>query len=169
MAIHKITKLDGEIVMKPGTFSQLYIHLVFAVEFRQAMINDNAKNDVIKIVSNTINEIGHKTICINSMPDHIHILLGLNPTMSISETVHEIKRQSSYIINQNKIFGNKFGWQAGYGAFSYSKSQIDHVCKYIKNQELHHQKLSFRDEYKLFLERYKIEYNEDYLFVFRDQ
>ena len=84
--------------MKPGTFSQLYIHLVFAVEFRQAMINKNAKNDVIRIVSNIINEIGHKTICVNSMPDHIHILLGLNPKMSVSETVHEIKFNSFRVI-----------------------------------------------------------------------
>lgn len=155
--------------MEPGTFSQLYIHLVFAVEFRQVMINKKVREDVIKIISNIINKIGHKPICINTMPDHVHILLGLNTVMSISDTVREIKRQSSYIINQSEMFGNKFNWQAGYGAFSYSRSQLDIICNYIKNQEEHHRKLSFRDEYKLFLERYKIEYNEDYLFLFNDK
>ncbi|MCF7919348.1 MAG: IS200/IS605 family transposase [Candidatus Cloacimonetes bacterium] len=155
--------------MKPGTFTQLYIHLVFAVEHRDSMIRDNVKEDVIKIMSSIINNMKHKTICINTMPDHIHILLGLNPSLSLSETVKELKRGSTFAFNEIKLFPCQFNWQSGYGAFSYSRSQLDSVCKYIQNQEKHHHKISFREEYQQFLEKFKIEYNKDYLFIFHDK
>ncbi|RLD59951.1 MAG: transposase [Bacteroidetes bacterium] len=110
----------------------------------------------------------HKSIIINGVSDHVHIFLGMNPSISVSDTVWELKRSSSLYINDKNWLSNKFNWQEGYGTFSYSKSHIDNVYKYILNQEEHHKKRTFREEYIDFLKKFEIDYDERYLFEFFD-
>jgi len=154
--------------MKPGTFTQNYVHLIFAVKYREALLNNNIKNRVFEYISGTITSMNHKSIIVNGVSDHVHILIGLNPSISISDTVHEIKRISSLFINKEKLCNGKFAWQEGYGSFTYSRSQIENVYNYIQNQEKHHAKSTFRSEYVQFLKNFKIEYDERFLFVFWD-
>lgn len=105
---------------------------------------------------------------INGMPDHIHLLVGFNPNDTISDLVGNIKKSSSTFINEKKWFRGDFHWQDGYGAFSYGKSQVDNVYKYIANQEMHHKRRTFRDEYTELLKKFEVEYDEKYLFEFFD-
>ncbi len=119
-------------------------------------------------LSGILTNLGHKSIIVNGVADHVHIFLGLNPKISISETVKELKRSSSILINEKRLVAGKFEWQEGYGGFSYGHSQIGQVFDYIKNQEIHHQKKSFREEYLEFLERYEIKFEDQYLFEFFD-
>ena len=119
-------------------------------------------------MSGIITNMGHKSIIINGMPDHIHILFGLKPDISISDTVHDVKRNTSLFINQQQWFRGKFTWQAGYGAFSYSRSQLDDVYQYIQTQAEHHKKRTFREEYVDFLKKFEIEFEERFLFDFWD-
>jgi REP element-mobilizing transposase RayT len=153
--------------MKPGVFTQLYIHLVFAVHDRQCLLkNKEQRKEVYRYISGIVTTMKNKSIIINGMPDHIHIFFGLHPTLSISNIVGEIKRSSSLFINDKKWFVGKFTWQEGYGAFSYSRSQIDKVYKYIQNQHLHHKKRTFEEEYIELLEKFGIEYDKKFLFRF---
>ncbi len=154
--------------MKSGTYSQIYIHLVFAVKNRESFLIPAIQEEVFKFIAGTINSMEHKSLAVNGMTDHIHCLLGLHPTQSISEIAKEVKRSSSNFINQNKLLSGKFEWQTGYGGFSYSKSQIDNVIKYIINQKIHHKKQTFKDEYLDFLKKFDVEYNPDFLFNFFD-
>jgi len=148
------------------SFSQLYIQIVFAVNGRRSLIDKSWKDELHKYVSGTITNLGHKSINVNGMPDHIHILIGLKPTMSISDLVREVKANSSKFINEKKITHGKFNWQNGYGAFSYSRSQIQQVYNYIENQEIHHKKKTFREEYLELLERFQISIEKKTLFDF---
>jgi putative transposase len=152
--------------MKPGTFTQLYIQLVFAVRNRDAALHQTMRSRVFEYMGGIVSNMGHKSIIINGTYNHVHIFLGMNPDKSISDTVHDIKRNTSLFINQEKLCTGKFSWQDGYGAFSYSHSQIDDVYKYIKNQEVHHRKISFREEYLQFLKKFEIEYDERFMFDF---
>jgi len=152
--------------MKPGVFTQLYVQLVFAVKYRDRMLNDSIRKELFSYMSGTVTNLKHKSIIINGVSDHVHVFIGLNPSMSVSDTVWELKRSSSLFINNKKWFKSKFQWQDGYGAFSYSKSQIDNVYKYIENQEQHHKKTTFKEEYIDFLEKFEIEYDSKYLFDF---
>jgi REP element-mobilizing transposase RayT len=154
--------------MKPKTYTQLYIQLVFAVKNRHALLSDKIRPDIFKYMGGIISEMHHKPLIINGPPNHVHILFGLNPSKSISETVLNIKRSTSLYINREKLCTSKFSWQEGYGAFSYSKSQIDRVYHYIQNQEQHHKKKTFKEEYVGFLKNLEIEYNEKFLFDFID-
>lgn len=154
--------------MKAGSFSQMYIQIVFAVKHRKGLLSPEIREQVFKYMSGIINDLGHKTIIVNGVADHVHIFLGLNPKVSISDTVHDIKRGSSLFINNENLSKFHFSWQEGYGAFSYSKSHIDNVYKYIANQEAHHKKENFRKEYIKFLKRFEIEFEEKYLFDFFD-
>ena len=154
--------------MKPGVFTQLYTHLVFAVKYRERLLKPEIRPEVFSYISGIITNRKHKSIIINGVSDHIHILIGLNPNDKISDLVATIKRSSSNHINQQNWFRGKFHWQEGYGAFSYSRSQLANVYRYIENQETHHKEHSFRQEYINLLERFKIEYNEKYLFDFFD-
>lgn len=147
-----------------NTFTQIYIQSVFAVQNRQSLIEPNWKADLYKYITGIVTNQGHKLIAINGMPDHIHLFFGLNPTQSISNLLQDIKGSSSKWINENKLVQGKFEWQSGYGAFSYSRNQIDKVVKYIENQEEHHQKHTFIEEYKAFLKIFEIEYDERYIF-----
>lgn len=151
--------------MKPGVFTQLYIHLVFAVQDRQYLLkNKEHTKEIYQYISGIVTAMKNKSIIINGMPDHIHIFFGLHPTLSISKIVGDIKRSSSIFINSKNWFIGKFYWQEGYGAFSYSRSQIGTVYRYIQNQQLHHKKRTFKKEYIELLEKFGIEYDEKYLF-----
>ncbi|OFX59931.1 MAG: transposase [Bacteroidetes bacterium GWA2_30_7] len=152
--------------MKSGVFTQLYIHLVFAVKYREYLIHKKLSDEVYKYISGIITNQKHKSIIVNGMPDHIHILFGLNPVISISDTVRDIKRSSSLFINEKKWLTGTFAWQEGYGAFSYGKSQLDDIYKYIANQEQHHSKRTFKHEYIEILKKFEIEYDEKFLFDF---
>lgn len=147
-----------------NTYTQIHIQLVFAVKFRQALIQKEWKDDLFKYITGIIQNRKHKLLSINGMPDHIHILIGLRPNQSLSDLVQEIKSISSKWINENKFISFRFEWQDSFGAFSYGESQINDVIKYIENQEKHHQKKSFREEYLHFLEKFEIEYDEKYVF-----
>lgn len=153
--------------MKPGTFTQLFIHLVFAVKFKECLLNKQQREELYKYTSGIVENKKCKSIIINGYTDHIHIFTGINPSVSISDLVRDIKRSSSHFINnEKKWFRGNFCWQDGYGGFSYSKSQIENVYKYILNQEEHHSKRSFREEYLDLLHKFEIEYDEKFLFEF---
>jgi REP element-mobilizing transposase RayT len=127
----------------PGTFSQIYIQIVFAVKGRENLINDNCKPQLHKYISGIITGKEQKSIIVNGMPDHIHVFVGLKPVMSVSDLVRDIKNNSSKFINEQGFVKGKFEWQSGYGAFSYSHSQIEQVYNYILNQEEHHIRKTF--------------------------
>ena len=133
--------------MKPDTFTQLLVHLVFAAYNRNIQLNKVHRTEVWKYMAGTINGLGHKCIIINGYSNHVHILLGLNPVMSISDLVRDVKRSSALFINNKHWFPYQFQWQEGYGAFSYSKSQLNQVYSYIQNQEEHHRVKTFKEEY----------------------
>lgn len=147
-----------------GTFSQIHIQVVFAVKGRENLIQKAWKDDLHKYLAGIVKEKGHKSIIVNGMPDHIHSFIGLKPFMALSDLVRDMKNNSSNFINDRSLVRGKFAWQEGYGAFSYSKSDVKNVYQYILNQEQHHQKKTFREEYIKLLEEFEIEYNEKYLF-----
>jgi putative transposase len=148
----------------PNTYTQLYIQIVFAVQGRQNLIPKQHKDELHKYITGIVQKRNHKMLAINSMPDHAHVFVGLKPTQSISDLVRDIKTNSSSFITEKELVRGKFNWQEGYGAFSYSRSHIEAVVKYILNQEEHHSKKSFREEYTDFLKNFKVEYDEKYLF-----
>ncbi len=152
--------------MKPGAFTQLYIHIVFAVKYRERLLIKKMRDELFKYISGIISNRKHKVIIINGVQDHIHILIGLNPNDKISDLVACIKRESSSFINEKKFFSGKFHWQDGYGAFSYGRSQLDDIYKYIADQEMHHKKRTFREEYVELLKKFEIKFDEKYLFDF---
>lgn len=147
-----------------GTFSQIYIQIVFAVKDRENLIHKEWKDELHKYIAGIIKGKEQKPIIINGMSDHIHVFIGLRPVMAISDLVRDIKNNSSNFINDRKLVKGKFSWQEGYGAFSYSHSHIETVYNYILNQEKHHQKKTFREEYIDFLKKFNIEHNGKYLF-----
>lgn len=152
----------------PGTFSQVYIQIVFAVKGRENLISNNWKIQLHKYIAGIVKGKGQKPIIVNGMPDHIHAFIGLKPAMPIADLVRDMKNNSSNFINTQKLVKGKFCWQEGYGAFSYSHSHIEKVYDYILNQEKHHKKKTFKMEYMQFLKRFEIEYNEKYLFEWYD-
>ena len=152
--------------MKPGVFTQLYIQLVFSPKYHERLLKKEIQSEVFSYISGVVTNRKHKSIIINGMSDHIHILIGLNPNDKISDLVGTIKKSSSTFINEKDWFRGKFHWQDGYGAFSYGKFQLDNVYNYVKNQEIHHKKSTFREEYIELLKRFEIEYDEKYLFDF---
>lgn len=151
-----------------NTYSQAYFHLVFSPKNRDALISKVWANELEKYITGIIQNNHHKLLAIGSMPDHIHIFIGYNVNQLIPDLVENIKTSSNAWIKQNKLSKYKFEWQKGYGAFTHSNSQIDAVAKYVLNQETHHKKKSFREEYLEILHKNDIEYNADYLFDFFD-
>ena len=149
-----------------NTYTQCYFHLVFAVRNRDALIKKEWKNEMEMYISGIVQNHRHKMLAIGSMPDHIHILIGYNVNHLIPDIVEEVKTSSNAWIKEKKLSKFKFEWQKGYGAFTYSHSQIDRVIKYILSQEGHHKKRSFRDEYLEILEKNEIIYGNEYLFEF---
>ena len=148
----------------PNTYTQIYIHIVFAVRGRDSMIKPEHKEETHKYITGIIQKRDSKLIAINSMPDHIHILIGYDSKMALSDLVRDIKRNSSFFINEKKWLKAKFYWQEGFGAFSYSRSQLDNVIRYIENQEEHHANKNFREEYIEMLEKFKVVYDPKYIF-----
>jgi putative transposase len=155
--------------MKPGSYTQIYIHYVIVVHKREFLIHEKQQQEVFPFISGLINSMGHKSLAVNGVPDHIHILVGFDPDHSVSETIKEIKRAATNFINSKKWFPGKFKWQSGYGCFSYSRSQIGRVINYIKNQKEHHKSKTFREEYLETLKKFDLEYDERYLFEFFDK
>jgi len=147
-----------------NTFSQIYIQIVFAVKGRQNLIQKVWRDEVHKYIAGIIHAKGQKSIIVNGVEDHVHCFVGLSPTQSIADLVRDIKSNSSKFINERRFVPEKFQWQEGYGAFSYSHSQIEYVYNYILKQEEHHKKKSFKDEYLEFLNKFQVEYDEQYLF-----
>jgi putative transposase len=148
----------------PNTYTQIHLHLIFAVQNRRSLINDSWKDRLYMYITGIVQTNKHKMIIINGMPDHLHIAIGMRPTQSVSDLMQDIKGSSSTWINDNKFVQGKFQWQEGYGAFSYNKSLLPKLIDYIKNQEKHHEEKTFLEEYKDFLKAFEIEFDEKYIF-----
>lgn len=147
-----------------NTYSQIHIQVVFAVQNRESLIGSKWKNELYQYLVGIIQNHQHKVIAINGMPDHVHILIGLRPSQSISDLMQKVKGDSSKWINRKGFVLGKFSWQEGYGVFSYGKSQIDDVIEYIKRQEIHRQRKTFKEEYLQFLEKFALDYDERFVF-----
>lgn len=147
-----------------GTFSQIYIQIVFAVKGRDSLIRPEWEEELFKYISGIIRNKEQKMLAINGMPDHIHFLIGMKPSCCLSDLVREVKKASNEFIKEKKFTKNNFQWQEGYGAFSYSHSSLDNVIAYVKNQKEHHKTKSFKDEYVDFLKKFEVDFKNEYLF-----
>jgi putative transposase len=149
-----------------NTYTQLYIQIVFAVQERQSLIPTRHKDELCKYMTGIIQnpKRAHKLLAINGMPDHVHMFIGLNPAQALSDLIRDVKASSSSFIKEKKWLAGKFSWQEGFGAFSYSRSHIDGVVRYIRNQEKHHRKKKFKEEYLDMLEAFNIQYDKRFLF-----
>jgi putative transposase len=147
-----------------NTYTQIHIQFVFAVKYREALIQKEWKEELHKYITGIIQENNHKMLQINSMPDHIHIFIGMRPMQSIAALVQNVKTESSKWVKEKRFCDFPFAWQEGYGAFSYSKSYVQNVIRYIQNQEVHHKKETFLDEYRQMLKGFEIEFDEQYIF-----
>jgi putative transposase len=147
-----------------NTYHQIYLQIIFAVKYRAAVINKDWQPQLFGVIGNLISEANCKTIIVNGVEDHLHCLIGLKPVVSVAELMKTVKARSSKYINDNSLIPERFEWQEGYGVFSYGQSQVDKVYKYIQNQEEHHKKQTFKDEYLEFLKKFNIEYDEQYIF-----
>ncbi len=147
-----------------NTYTQIHIQSIFAVKNRSSLIQTEWKDELYKYITGIIQKHEHKLLAINGMPDHLHVFFGMRPAQSLSDLMQDIKGSSSKWINERGFVRGRFEWQAGYGAFSYSKSQVPNVISYIENQEIHHQKKTFLKEYVEFLKKFEVDYDERYLF-----
>ncbi len=147
-----------------NTYNQLFIHLVFGVKYREGVISASWRQRLYEYTIGIIEKCGHKVYAIGGMQDHVHILVSMSPKQSVSDLVRDVKRSTSMWINENRMVVGRFEWQEGFGAFSYGKSQVEKVVNYIRNQEVHHKKKTFREEYTEFLKLFEIEYNERFIF-----
>ena len=147
-----------------NTYTQIHLQAVFSVQNRLCIIRDSWQHQLYKYITGIIKNNNHKLLAINGMPDHIHILFGLRPAQSLSDLMQDIKANSSTWINKMGFVNGSFSWQEGYGAFSYSKSQLPKVFHYIETQREHHRKKTFLEEYYALLEEFEIDFNERYLF-----
>lgn len=147
-----------------NTYTQIHIQCIIAVKYRQALISPTWKARLQRYITGIIQNNGHKMIAINSMPDHLHLFFGFRPNQSLSDLMRLVKGDSSEWINKEKFSSLMFRWQEGYGAFSYSRSQIGVVADYIANQEEHHRKRTFLEEYKHFLDQFEVDYDDKYIF-----
>jgi REP element-mobilizing transposase RayT len=147
-----------------GTFSQIYIQVVFAVKGRENLLQNPWRQDVFKYMAGIIKAKNQKPIIVNGVGDHVHLFIGLKPVTALSDLIRDVKNNSSNFINEKEFMKGKFSWQEGYGAFSYAHSQLDTVYQYIFNQEEHHRKKTFKEEYLDFLEKFEIAHEERYLF-----
>ena len=147
-----------------NTYTKIYIHAVFAVKYRKAQLHPDWRKNLFGVIGNIVNQEGGNTILINGVHDHVHCFFILKSSMSVSKMMQLIKGNSSKWINAQKLTNSKFSWQSGYGAFSYGQYQVNDVVKYIQNQELHHKKKTFKEEYLLLLEKFEVDYDETYLF-----
>ena len=148
----------------PGTFSQIYIQVVFAVKGRQSLIHSSWEERLYQYITGIVQNKGQKMLAINGIPNHIHFLIGMKPSCCLSDLVREVKKSSNDFINENNFSKLKFSWQEGYGAFSYSHSGYSNVINYIQNQKEHHKVKSFREEYKEFLNDFEVSFEDRFLF-----
>jgi len=147
-----------------NTYTQIHIHAIFAVQNRLSLIDKKWKNELYKYITGIVQTKNHKLLSINGMPDHVHMLFGMRPIQSLSDLMQDIKGSSSKWINEKGFINGKFSWQEGYGAFAYSKNDINKIIRYIERQEEHHTKKSFTEEYLKVLKDLEIEYQEQYIF-----
>ena len=152
-----------------NTYTQLYIQIVFSVKGRENLIKESFRDELEKIICGIISKQNCKTYAIYCNPDHTHLFVGIHPTISVSKLMEQVKTGSSNWLNSKQYIVGKFSWQDGYGAFSYSKSHIDKVVKYVLNQSEHHKKQSFRDEYMSFLNKFEMDYDPKYLFEWYEE
>ena len=147
-----------------STYTQIYIQVVFAVQGRDSLIHPDWETNLFKYITGIVQNKEQKMLAINGMPDHIHFLIGMKPTCCLSDLVREIKKSSNEFIKENHFTKYKFNWQEGFGAFSYSHSQLDTVIAYIMNQKKHHKKKTFQEEYNELLEKFEVSHDKKYLF-----
>ena len=147
-----------------NTYTQIHIQIVFAVEGRQNLLLAEHNNELQKYITGIVSGQNQKLLAINNMPDHVHLLIGLRADLSLSELVRDIKANSSRFINEKRWIRGRFSWQEGFGGFSYSRSQIDAVIRYIRDQQRHHMRRTFREEYLELLRKFQIEFDERYIF-----
>ena len=147
-----------------NTYTQIYIQIVFAVEARQCLIRPEAKEELHKYITGIITHRGQKLLAIYCMPDHTHLFIGQKPSIAVSDLVHDVKKASMTFINEKRWVLGRFSWQEGFGALSYSHSQIPQVDRYIQNQERHHARTTFRDEYMAFLKKFGVAYDQRFIF-----
>lgn len=147
-----------------NTYSQIYIHAVFAVKSRENLFYKPWRDEIFKYISGIIKEKEQKPIIVNGVEDHVHLFIGMKPVICLADLMRDIKNNSSKFINDKKYIKGRFSWQKGYGAFSYSHSQLDSVYQYILNQEEHHHKKTFKEEYLGLLHKFEIEHDEKYVF-----
>ena len=168
MLMKNFTEVIQTPLIRSNTYTQIYIQVVFAVKGRQNFISEQNREELQKYITGLVQKRAQKLLAIYIMPDHVHLLIGLKPNITLSDLVRDIKTISTHFILEKRWIPAKFNWQEGFGAFSYSKSQIDRVAKYILNQENHHKKNTFREEYLEFLKNFEIDYDEQYLFEWYD-
>lgn len=147
-----------------NTYHKIFMHTVFAVKYRRSVIDNKWKNELCSVIGNLLLEQKCKPLNINGACDHIHCLFRMNPDVKISDIMKSVKAKSSKWINENRLTQTRFQWQVGYGCFSCSKSAVNTIYRYIANQEEHHKKASFRDEYKRLLQKQGIVFDEKYIF-----
>ena len=152
-----------------GTFTQIYIQAIFAVNGRSNLLQKPWSDEVFKYMAGIIRNKGQKPIIVNGVANHVHMFVGLQPAMAVSDLVRDVKNNTTNFINDRKLIRGKFSWQEGYGAFSYAHSQIETVYNYILNQEEHHKRKTFKEEYSDFLKKFNVEFNEKYLFDWLEQ
>jgi REP element-mobilizing transposase RayT len=150
------------------TYTKIYVHVIFTVQGRQNLISKQHKDELYKYITGIIQNKKQKVIIINGMPDHIHILIGIKPDIALSDLVRDVKANTSSFINEKRWIMGKFNWQEGFGAFSYSHSQLDSVANYIRNQEKHHSRRTFREEYLELLKKFDVDYDPKYMFDWID-
>ncbi|MGC9365378.1 MAG: IS200/IS605 family transposase [Fidelibacterota bacterium] len=151
-----------------NTFTQITIHIIIAVKRRENLLSKSIKPQIFRYITGIITNKSQKLLAINGVADHVHFLIGLSPEMALSDLVRDVKNNSTNFINKERLVPGKFQWQLGYGAFSYSRSQRSRIIRYIENQEQHHRKRTFREEYMSILKKFQVEYDEKYLFEFYD-
>lgn len=160
---YAVNSRESKYCKMANTYTPLHIHLIFAVKYRLGLIQSSWKNELHQYMTVLFQEHDHKLLQINSMPDHLHAFIGLRPSEAISSLVQHVKSESTKWV-KTKGFTPAFAWQDGFGGFSHSKSQVPTVIRYIQNQEAHHKRESFLDEFCRILKAFEIEYNEQYLF-----
>ncbi|MCI4650059.1 IS200/IS605 family transposase [Phaeodactylibacter sp.] len=148
----------------PNTYTQIHIQAVFAVRYRQAVLQKEWQEELYRYITGIVQNHNHKVLQIGGMPDHVHLFFGMRPTQSLSDLMRVVKGESSEWINKSGFCKANFSWQSGYGAFSYAKSQVPRVIRYIQNQEEHHRKKTFLEEYEDFLKAFEVEYDERFVF-----
>jgi REP element-mobilizing transposase RayT len=148
----------------PNTYTQIHIQAIFAVKYRQGQIQKAWRGELCKYIAGIIENHGHRPLAVNGVEDHVHTFFGMRPTQSLSDLLREIKGSSSHWINERRLTLGRFEWQSGYSAFSYEKSSVPRIVNYIVNQETHHMKRSFLEEYESLMRDFEIDYNPDYIF-----